>query len=517
MLKYINIYLWQAVSILFNFAAVFVVTPFISAQPNLYGIYSIIIAAYFFISYADFGFLSAGMKYAAESFAQNKQQDEIQIIGFTGVVFLIFSSLYALGVLVISFDPSLLVNGITNTLEIEVAQKMLIILALSCPILVFQRVIQIVFAIRLKDYVFQRVLIVSNIFKLASAFYFFSNGRYMIVEYFLFSQLCLTAAVLIGLILMKKSLQYDLLCFFKAFRFSKKMYYKTKKLAFTSIFLTICWILYYELDTFAIAKIFGASSVAVYAIGLTIITYFRSLFGVIFTPFIARFNHFVGLNDKEGLKFFFIKVVVLFFPLTVFPVVSVFFTVDNFILTWVGDKYISSITIASVLVLTYIFSFITYPSGILIMANERVKALYFTSALQPIIFWIGIFFTKSYLGLESFAYFKFLAIFLETIVYSVIVFKFLEVDGIKLIKQIFAPTIFPLIIIITLLLVVKPFLPDNIGKLNLFYYFISIGIINIIGLIVYYFTSKVFKEYSDKLIINLVQRIKPSKLNKILE
>ena len=48
---------------------------------------------------------------------------------------------------------------------------------------------------------------------------------------------------------------------------------------------------------------------------------------------------------------------------------------------------------------------------------------------------------------ESFAYFKFLAIFLETIVYCVIVYKFLEVDSIKLIKQIFAPTIFPLIII----------------------------------------------------------------------
>ena len=517
MLKYINIYIWQAISILFNFAAVFVVTPFISAQSNLYGIYSLIIAAYFFISYADFGFLSAGMKYAAESFAQNKQQDEIQIIGFTGVVFLMFSSLYALVVLVISFEPSLLVNGITNTVEIEIAQNMLFILALSCPVLVIQRLVQIVFAIRLKDYIFQRILIISNSIKLLSAFFFFSNGRYMIVEYFLFSQLCLVTAVLLGLIVMKRSLEYDLLGLFHAFRFSKKMYDKTKKLAFTSIFLTICWILYYELDTFAIAKIFGASSVAVYAIGLTIITYFRSLFGVVFTPFIARFNHFVGLNDKEGLKLLFVKVVVLFLPLTVFPVVTVFFTVDNFILTWVGDKYISSISIASILVLTYVFSFITYPSGILIMANESVKALYFTSALQPIIFWIGIFLTKNYLGLESFAYFKFLAIFLETIVYCVIVYKFLEVDSIKLIKQIFAPTIFPLIIIITLLFVVKPFLPDNIGKLDLFYYFISIGIINILGLIVYYFTSKVFKEYSDKLIINLVQRIKPSKLNKILE
>uniref|UniRef100_UPI0040487C0D hypothetical protein n=1 Tax=Algoriphagus sp. TaxID=1872435 RepID=UPI0040487C0D len=517
MLKYINIYIWQAVSIVFNFAGVFIVTPFISTQPNLYGIYSIIIAAYFFISYADFGFLSAGVKYASEYFVQNKQQNEIQIIGFTGVVFLTFSSFYALGVLVISFNPSLLVNGIVSAVEIDIAQKLLIILALSCPALVIQRVIQIIFAIRLQDYKFQRILIISNCIKLISAFFFFSGGRYMIVEYFFFSQICLIGAVIGGLFVLKKSLEYDLIGLFKAFRFSKNMYDKTKNLAFTSIFLTICWILYYELDTFAIAKIFGTNSVAVYAIGLTIITYFRTLFGVIFTPFIARFNHFIGLNDKEGLKLFFIKVVTIFLPLTVFPVLTVFYTVDNFILSWVGDVYISSISIASILVLTYIFSFITYPSGILIMANERVKALYFTSAIQPIIFWTGIVTTKNFLGLESFAYFKFLAMFLETIIYCIIVLNFLDIKAQKLIKQILLPFLLPLCFISILLILIKPFLPVTIGKLNLICYFISIGIINLIGLGVYYFTSNVFKEYSNKLIANLVQRINPNKFNAIGE
>lgn len=506
MVKYINIYIWQAISIIFNFASVFVVTPFISTQPNLYGIYSIIIAAYFFISYADFGFLSAGMKYASESYAKGDQKDEIQIIGFTGFVFLLFSSLYALGVFVISYNPSLLVNGISNLNETAVAQKMLIILAISCPVLVIQRVIQIVFAIRLKDYKFQRILIISNILKLISAFYFFSNNRYMIVEYFLFSQLCLFLAVIVGLFLMKNSLQYDLKALIKAFRFSKSIYSKTKKLAFTSIFLTICWILYYELDTFAIAKIFGAKSVAVYAIGLTIITYFRSLFGVIFTPFIARFNHFVGLKDIDGLKSFFIKVLVIFLPFTVFPVLTVFLTVDNFILTWVGDKYLSSISIASILVLTYIFSFITYPSGILIMANERVKALYFTSALQPIIFWIGIFLTKNYFGLESFAYFKFLAIFIETFVYVILVLNFLEVKIISMIKQIIYPTILPLLSILLLVLFIKPFLPSKSGNQNLIIYFFFIGIINCTGIAIYYFSSQIFKDYSNTLLVNMFKK-----------
>ncbi len=506
-MKYIKIYFWQAISILFNFAAVFVITPFISTNSNLYGIYTIIIAAYFFISYADFGFLSAGMKYASECFAQNNLKDEIEVIGFTGVIFFAFSSLYAFCILLLSFDPSLLVNGISSDVELEIAKKLLIILAFSCPVLVIQRVIQIIFGIRLKDYKFQRILIISNSIKLLSAFIFFSNGRYMIVEYFLVSQICMLCAVVVGLIYMKKSLNYDLYSLFKAFKFSKKMYNKTSKLAFTSIFLTICWILYYELDTFAIGKLFDAKSVAVYAIGLTIITYFRSLFGIIFTPFVARFNHFVGLKDKVGLQNFFIKVMVIFIPITVFPVVAVFFTVNNFIICWVGESYTSSISIAQILVLTYVFSFITYPSGILIMANERVKALYFTSALQPIVFWLGIIFTHKYLGLESFAYFKLLAITLETLVYLIIILNFLEINFYALVKRVLFPVLIPLMFLIFVLFIGKSFLPTTLGKLNLVYYFISIGIVTLIGILSYYFTSPIFNEFSRNIFSNIKIRL----------
>jgi O-antigen/teichoic acid export membrane protein len=512
MLKYVNIYFWQAISIIFNFATVFVVTPFISSQPSLYGIYSIIIAAYLFISYADLGFLSAGMKYAAECFSQNKQNEEIEIIGFTGAVFLAFSTLYACFILFISFNPSILVKGITDGVEIDIAKKLLLIMALSCPLLVLQRIIQIIFGIRLKDYIFQRILIFSNCIKLLSAFLFFHNGNYKIVEYFLFTQLCLLFAIILGFFYIKNTLNYDLFGLFKSFRFTNKMYQKTRKLAFTSIFLTICWILYYELDTFAISKMFGVNSVAIYAIGLTIITYFRSLFGILFTPFIARFNHFVGLNDKEGLRTFFIKVVIIFFPLTVFPVLTVYFTIDNFILTWVGEKYISSIYIASLLTLTYLFSFITYPSGILIMANERVKALYFTSALQPIVFWIGIMITKNYLGVTSFAYFKIVAIFIETIVYSIIVYNFLETRFINLFKKIFSPTVIPLITVMISIYFIKPHLPITIGKLNLFYYFISIGFISLTGILVYYFTSIDFKNITNSLLRSILIKMSPKNL-----
>ncbi len=506
MLKYINIYIWQALSILFNFAAVFIVTPFISSQPNLYGIYSIIIAAYLFLSYADFGFLGAGMKYAAEYFAQNKQKEEIEIIGFTGAVFLMFSSLYSIGILILSFNPAMLVSGMTEAVEIAVAQKLLIILALSSPALVFQRLIQIIFGIRLQDFMFHRILIIANIVKLTSAFFFFSNGKYMLVEYFLFSQVCLFAAVFAGFMLLQRSLDYSVVDLFKSFRLTKKMYQKTRKLAFTSIFLTISWILYYELDTFAIAKMFGVRSLSIYAIGLTIISYFRSFFGTIFTPFIARFNHFIGLNDKEGLKLFFVKVIVLFLPLTIFPVITLYLTIDNFILSWVGDKYIASISIAGVLVMSYIFSFLIYPAGILILADERTKVLYFTSALQPIVFWMGIFLTKDYLGLHSFAYFKFCAIFFEAIVYTFIIVDFLNVSFFKFVKQLFYPLLVPLGVVIFLSLYFKSHLSSTPGKMNLLFYFVAICVLNLIGLLIYYFTSHVFKGYTNKIVNTILRR-----------
>ncbi len=506
MRKYVKIYCWQAISIVFNFAAVFVVTPYISANPDLYGIYSIVIAAYLFISYADFGFLSAGMKYAAESYAQKNIKNEIEVIGFSGMVFLVFASVYALGVFIISYNPSLLVRGINNVDELMIARKLLILLAFSVPILVFQRIIQIIYGVRLQDYKFQRVLIVSNIIKLLSVFLFFGNGKYLIVEYFFFSQLCMLIAVLTGFLMIHVSLDYDIVLLFKSFKFSKKLFKKTRKLAFTTIFLTLCWILYYELDTFAIAKIFGAKQVAIYAIGLTIITYFRSLFGVIFTPFVARFNHFVGLGDTLGLQQFFIKVMVIFLPVTVFPVIAVFLTTQNFIFTWVGEVYTSSVSVAQFLVLCYIFSFITYPSGILIMANERVKALYFTSALQPVVFWSGILITYRFLGLQSFAYFKFLAFFLETIVYTIIILNFLNIKIQTLFKKIMLPALIPLILMILSLLLVRPYLPLTIGKINMLYYFLSIGIIVLMGVVCYYFTSKIFKEYVNKLGVEYLSR-----------
>lgn len=483
-----------------SFASVFVVTPFISSNQELFGIYSIVIAAFLFLSYADFGFLGAGMKYAAESYAKKDLNEEISYLGFSGALFMFFGCLFALGILFLAKDPTILISDLQGQYEIGVASKLLYVLAAACPILVIQRIIQIVFAIRLEDYKFQRVLVFTNAIKILSVFVFFSKGKYLLVEYFIFVQCCTMTAVVVGLMMLGKFYKYPLLTFFKSFRFRKEIYIKTKNLAFNSIFLTISWILYYELDSFALAKLLGAKEVAIYAIGLAIITYFRAVFGIIYTPFIAKFNHYVGLKNDKHLQQLFFHVLELYLPITAFSVVIIALTSNHFVLSWVGVEYVESIPIAKVLVGSYVFSFITYPSGVILVAKERVKLLYVSGVIQPLIFWAGIVSTIGLLGLMSFAYFKFIAFLFQAVFYLIALQKVFDVNMAKHLFRILKPFIVPLLVVLASVYLIKPFMPSTMGISNLFLYFAYAAIPFSLGLGVYYFSSIVFRDYTKRVI-----------------
>jgi O-antigen/teichoic acid export membrane protein len=494
MQQFIKIYVWQFISILFNFASIFVVTPYLTSNPTIYGIYTLIVAAYMFLSYADFGFLGAGMKFASECYAQKDLPKEIKIIGFTGFIFLLFVSIYALVVFLLSFNPELLVKNLVGIEERAIASNLLLILALFCPVFVLQRIVQIIFAVRLQDFVFQRIFITANAIKIFFAVLFFSHGSYPIVGYFLFSQICSLIAVLLGLYIAKKRFGYNFTLFFKSFRFSKEMYSKTKSLAFVSIFLTFCWILFYELDPFVISRFLGAHTLAFYAIGFTLMEYFRSVFGIIFGPFVAKFNHFIGVNDHRGLHDFFTKILIMGLPMTVFPVLAISITLKSFIFCWVGDQYGASIPLGQVLVLSYLFSFLISPTGILIMAYERAKLLYITSALLPLIYWFGILASYNYIGIQAFANFKFVAFFIVAIVHLNIIVKILNAKFWSFLWMLVFPSILPILFIVSSAWFIRSFLPIEKGKINLLIYFVYNGLIISIGFVIYYGTSSKFRK-----------------------
>ncbi|WP_295127416.1 lipopolysaccharide biosynthesis protein [uncultured Chitinophaga sp.] len=506
--KYLKIYFWQVTSIVLNFVSLFVVTPYLSSSPTIYGIYMVVVSALIFLSYADLGFLSSGIKFASEAYARGAREEEMKVIGFAGFVLFVFAALFMAGLLYVSFAPDTLINNIATLEERHIASKLFLVLAMFIPIVAMQRIVQIVFSVRMKDYQFQKLMILANILKIGAAFFFFGNGRYEIIFYFICIQIFNAVAVVAGLVLMKRTLGYDLPQFFKSVRYSRDLYDKTKQLAFSSIVLTLSWIAYYELDSFVIGRLMGPGKVAVYAIGLGLTAYFRSLFGVMFSPFTARFNYFIGNKDVDGFKHFFVQVLVLAFPFTTFPVITFVMTAKPIVLGWVGHNYLEAVPIVRLLIASYVFSFISYPASILIMAIEKNKMVLLTSILLPLVYWVGIILFFNKLELEAFALFKLIAFAVIAVVYAIIIVRWLNMPaGTLFFSFLFQGIIVSLIIAAALYFLNSRInLPEN--KVGFFSILLINGLFCALGIGLYYLISAKFRASAGLILSSLFKRLK---------
>ena len=491
-----------------GFVSMFVVVPYLSSNQTIYGIYSICISITVFLAYADLGFLGAGQKYAAECYAKGDLEKEIEYVGFSHFILLIMVLLISGIFLYLSFNPDKLISELSDPEQRNIASKLLLILAIFTPVIVVQRMLQMLFGIRLKEYNLQKINIVGSILKIMSVFYFFYNGKYNIIGYYLFFQSVSLFVAIAGVWMAKRCFNYNFALLFRRFRFSKEIFHKTKSLAFSVLFITLTWVLYYELDSIAIGKMLGANMVAVYAIGLTILGFVRSLLGVFFAPFAARFNHFIGLEQEENLKNFYKHVITITFPLVVFSITAITIMAKGIVISWVGNGYEQSIEIVRWLMLCNILGSISYPAGILLVAKKRVKQMYFVNAIMPVIFWSGIIVTVSSWGVTSFAIFKFAAFTISGMVYLYLSLRFLDMTLWRLVKEIILPYLPGVIILAIALLLMADTFTGEKNKINLLINgMVIIGGISM-ALLISFFISSAMKNY----VINLLHKIKQNEL-----
>lgn len=445
--NYINIYFFQTLSIVLGIVSLFIVVPYLSSDQNIYGIYSICLSTMIFFSYADIGFMNAGQKYAAECFARGERKEEMSYIGFAIFILFIVTVLFSFIFIYLGIKPSVLIEGITGEQQ-YVARRLMFILAVFAPFTALQRALQIIYGIRLKDYLLQRIIIIGNVLKIISVFYFFSGEYYNIIGYFLFIQIVGVVCSLVAIIQSYSLFHYDYKFFFHCIRFDKRIFNKTKSLAFSSLGITIAWILYYELDSFVIAKFLGAPAVAIYAVGFTVLTYFRSLLGILFAPFSVRYNHFVGKNMIAELRQFVMFVMKITFPLVIFPVIGVVIFAEPLVISWVGEQYRESIVILKWLVLCNCLAFINYPIGVLLIALEKIKLLYGINILMPFIYWVGIYFSISHIGVNAFAVFKFIIFTISGIYYIFFMFRYLRLNIQDYFNQVILPYLPALVLMV---------------------------------------------------------------------
>ncbi|QOG03781.1 lipopolysaccharide biosynthesis protein [Flavobacterium sp. MDT1-60] len=493
--NYLKIYFYQILSIVLGFASLFVVVPFLSSDKATYGIYTVCVSISIFLSYADLGFLGAGMKYAAESYSRGETEQELKVIGFTHSVLLIFLIIFSSVFLYLSFNPELLIKDIKSDIQIDIASNLLLILALFSPTIILQRILQMVFGIRLQDFRLQKINIIGNLFKIVSVFYFFGLQSYNIVGYFLFVQIVNLSCALIGIFIAKKAFNYDFIKLFMCFKFDKIMFAKTKHLAFSGLIVTVSWILYYEMDSFAIGKLLGAKEVAIYAIGLTILSFFRSLLGVFFSPFSSRFNHFIGVDKSQELKTFYLHILTISFPIVVFPIIAIVIFSRPLVISWVGLEYNKSIEVVQWLIACNVLAFVSYPAGMLMVAQEKLKEMYILSFVMPVVYWVGIYFTLDLYGVASFAIFKFIVFFISGAVYIGYSLSFLKISLYQFIKNQIVPYLPAALVLVVFLYLNEHNFVNGKNKINLVINAMIIGLGVLISFAVSLFTVKALRDY----------------------
>lgn len=453
--NYFKIYLWKGFSIVLNFLSMFVVLPLLSADKISYGVYAICTSFAVFFSYSDLGFIAAGQKYAAESFARGNKEEERKYIGFVIFIFLVFVALLAIFILFLSSNPSKFIKNLNDSKQITIASRLFLILALFSPVYILQRINQIIYSVRIEDYIPHRTYIIASVLKILSVFIFFNSSRRDIVGYFLTMQIISLLAEIVNLIFIKVRYSYDLLGLLSCITFNKQIFNATKQFAANSLFLTISWIVFYEMDTVMVGKLLGAEQVALFAIALSLATFFRTILGTFYAPYSVRFYHFSGNNDVQALKDLLLKIINISAPFIFIAIGTTVILSKQLIITWVGPNYNGSILLTQLLIMMNLFAFVSYPVSMALMALERLRSLYIIYFIMPVVYWGGVLFSYKIYGVNSFGLFKTISFYI-TVFYSVYVInRVLDFNLRKEILTIARLIVLPVIIILVASLLIR--------------------------------------------------------------
>ena len=464
--KYYRTYFWQAISILLGFASLFIVIPYLSSNKTLYGIYSVCTSLTIFLSYADLGFLSSGLKYAAEYYIRGEKDEEIKVVGFTAflmfVVFIIIDTVFFF----LGLSPNILIPELKGNPEsYKVAQTLIFLLVAGCPLIICQRVLSIVFAIRVEDYKFQRINILAGILRITAAIALFSGGEYRVVEYYAFYQFVNLLIVLIALLSIRRY-DYHIKDLLKAIRFDRTIFNKEISLSLASFSFMLSMLLFNEFDQIAISNIFGVEKVALYASAFSIMTFVRTFSSLVYSPYSSRYNHFAGVRDYQGLVNFTKKMVRMFGPILVLPILNLALYSDAFVVSWIGDGYAEAAILVSFLVLSYTPNSITQPLSCYMTAMEKNKKIVTGAILLPLIYWAGILLFAELLEVKIFAIMKFAAPALLVVYYWIIISRDVKQMGFEFINicNVLLNLLLPITVAIGMSVVLHPYLHFDHSK-----------------------------------------------------
>lgn len=475
-----------------GFLSLMIVTPMLTSNKELFAIYCTCLSLTTFLSYADLGFISASAKFASESIGKGEKLEAISIIGLSVWFSILAGIIFALFIGLVAWKPCLVFKDIQAGESTRIASNLLMILSFSSLNLIIQRNIIAIFAIRLEEYIPRRISLAFHIVTIFSVFWFFRAGHQEITGYYLFSQVGLFATTIICIALIIKRYGYKWQDLVRSVRFNRDIFRRTKRLAFSSLLGMVGWILYYEMDTLFIAKFIGYTSLAYFALAATIINFIRGILGVFYSPFQARFNHFIGQQNENGLKNLYGKLIVLSKPFILFTGISIFSLMGFLINAWIGPAYKESVLLCRVLLLIYFFSYFQYPSGMLLFAQSRTSEMNALIICNTIIFWVGTLLTYKNLGVLAPVLFKAVTFIVSGIYHFIQSSKYLDIRIVRFARESYAPLVIPALLQVAFLELIKSSLILETGKVYLLIIVAVGALATMLAIFAHYLTSKSF-------------------------
>jgi O-antigen/teichoic acid export membrane protein len=406
-------YIWQFATFLSKVLGLFWVTPFLTTDKELFGIYSLVVSFSVFLNYADFGFFKAAHQLASQSYANNNLEEELEYIGFSGFITFIIVFLIFIFFFIISFFPNIIIEiDHSNLLQEEITSKLILILALSFPIIFFQKLLSIIFEIRLLGFKIYKIFLFCNLLPIFFIGYFKSEDQFLLVEYFSFIQIVNLVGCIIGYFLAKNILNYSFFNLYKKFRFNKYVFNKMKGLAFTSFYLFFLWFLWNEFDRVFIGKAFGASALPTFMICNLLYTSVITLNGIIFQPLVTKANYIFSSEGIDGLKKYLISILNFILPLYLIVLFFILVLLDKFLFFWLGIKYFEVTTPALFLISSFLFFTISQQVLTFLAISKNLYVINFYSTLQAVVYWIFFLIALIYFDIKELIIFKSIVIFL---------------------------------------------------------------------------------------------------------
>ena len=379
-------YLFSFSNLFLRLSVNLIAIPILSDSPDVLAIYSICISLGIFFRYSDFGFITAGKKYAAEYVISNKLNLQLSQLGNSFSISFLFSLILSASIFIVSFSPKIIISDLEfNNQYSYIATILLITLSISNLLQVFSNYVSSLFEINLKKYYCDIVSISTCIVSLLIFFLIDKTDEHWILTYYISLKLLDLIFLIFIIFLTSKIFKIKPAKLFINFRIKKSLIKKGLKLSLTSIITSILAFIFYELDNLFLAQNSDLVSISIYSVAALGPFVIKTVFSLLYSPFVPIFNY--AKNQISLYKDYFKKIVIFFFPITFVGIITITLFSEELIFSYVGSNYNNSIGPFIYLCLAWSFSFIIYPTGIYLYSMEFNKRLILCALIPTAIFW----------------------------------------------------------------------------------------------------------------------------------